>query len=225
MLQKPVFKKIKVSNSYAIGGMIGAGKSTLSRALGEALGADVTFELNEHDELQNLLLKKLYEGDKTSAIAFQVYFFCSRFDNYKKGVEQNRLTVFDRTIFEDRLFAHQNMTEDPIMFGFYDSMWHDKTKELIYSVGVPKLYVILDLNWETFKDRILHRGRTSEVENFSKNEAYFKSLHKVYKDYLIKTCEVFGIDHIVVDAGIPTEQQLKIVIKKIKEMEESEEKQ
>lgn len=222
MLSKSIFKKVKVSNSYAIGGMIGAGKSTLARALGEAINADITFELNENDELQNLLLKKLYEGDKTSAIAFQVYFFCARFDNYKKGVAQNKITVFDRTIFEDRLFAHQNMTEDPIMFGFYDSMWHDKTKELIYSVGVPKLYVILDLEWETFKDRILHRGRASEVNNFSKNEAYFKSLHKVYKDYLVKTCEIFGIDYIVIDANLATEEQLKIVTKKIKEMNEEE---
>ena len=81
-----------------------------------------TSKLNENDELQNLLLKRLYEGDETSAIAFQVYFFCSRFDNYRKGVLNHNLSVFDRTIFEDRLFAHQNMTTDPIMFGFYDSM-------------------------------------------------------------------------------------------------------
>ena len=131
------FQRIKVANAIAIGGMIGAGKSTLTRELGKKLNADVIFELNENDELQNLLLKRLYEGDETSAIAFQVYFFCSRFDNYRKGVLNHNLSVFDRTIFEDRLFAHQNMTTDPIMFGFYDSMWHEKTKELIYSVGVP----------------------------------------------------------------------------------------
>lgn len=209
------FQRIKVANSFAIGGMIGAGKSTLSRALGEVLNADVIYELKEDDELQNILLKKLYEGDKTSAIAFQVYFFCARFDNYKYGVENNNISVFDRTIFEDRLFAHQNMTSDPITFGFYDSMWHDKTKELIYSVGVPKLYVILDLKWEDFKDRIFRRGRKSEVENFSKNEAYFKSIHSVYKDYLVDVCRVYGINYIVVDAALSTEQQVKMIMKKI----------
>ena len=80
---KNQFQKIRVSNNYAIGGMIGAGKSTLSRALAKEIDADIVFELNEKDELQNLLLKKLYEGDKTSAIAFQVYFFCSGFDIHK----------------------------------------------------------------------------------------------------------------------------------------------
>lgn len=209
------FQKIKVANAFAIGGMIGAGKSTLSRALGDALNADVVYELKEDDELQNILLKKLYEGDKTSAIAFQVYFFCARFDNYKAGVANSNISVFDRTIFEDRLFAHQNMTADPITFGFYDSMWHDKTKELIYSVGVPKLYVVLDLKWEDFKDRIFRRGRKSEVDNFSKNEMYFKSIHSIYKDYLINVCEVYGINYIVVDASLPTEQQIKLILKKI----------
>ena len=80
---KNQFQKIRVSNNYTIGVMIGAGKSTLSRALAKEIDADIVFELNEKDELQNLLLKKLYEGDKTSTIAFQVYFFCSGFDIHK----------------------------------------------------------------------------------------------------------------------------------------------
>ena len=63
--------------------MIGAGKATLSRALAKEIDADIVFEHNEKDEIQNLLLKKLYEGGDTSAIDFQVYCFCSRFDIYK----------------------------------------------------------------------------------------------------------------------------------------------
>ena len=213
---KSNFQRIKVGNAIAIGGMIGAGKSTLSKALGQKLEASVVYELNENDELQNLLLKKLYEGDKTSAIAFQVYFFCSRFDNYCNGVNNNRISVFDRTIFEDRLFAHQNMTSDPIMFGFYDSMWHDKTKELIYSVGVPKLYIILDIKWEDFKKRLFERGRKSETDNFDQNEPYFRSVHRIYTEYLVNVCQVYGINHIVLDATIPTEKQVEMIMAKIK---------
>ena len=213
---KSNFQRIKVGNAIAIGGMIGAGKSTLSRALGQKLEASVVYELNENDELQNLLLKKLYEGDKTSAIAFQVYFFCSRFDNYCNGVNNNRISVFDRTIFEDRLFAHQNMTSDPIMFGFYDSMWHDKTKELIYSVGVPKLYIILDIKWEDFKKRLFERGRKSETDNFDQNEPYFRSVHRIYTEYLVNVCQVYGINHIVLDATIPTDTQVEMIMAKIK---------
>ena len=215
--QKDNFQATKIANSLAIGGMIGAGKSTLSRALGQKLEASVVYELNENDELQNLLLKKLYEGDKTSAIAFQVYFFCSRFDNYCNGVNNNRISVFDRTIFEDRLFAHQNMTSDPIMFGFYDSMWHDKTKELIYSVGVPKLYIILDIKWEDFKKRLFERGRKSETDNFDQNESYFKAIHDGYTDYLVKICKIYQINYMILDATIPTEKQVEMIMAKIKQ--------
>ncbi|MGL5521936.1 MAG: deoxynucleoside kinase [Metamycoplasmataceae bacterium] len=212
---KSEFHKIRISNSFAIGGMIGAGKSTLSRALGEEFKAATVFELDEKDELQNILLKKLYEGDKTSAIAFQVYFFCSRFDKYKEANGNNQLTIFDRTIFEDRLFAHQNMTADPILFGFYDSMWHDKVKELIYSIGIPKLYVILDLQWEHFKERILKRGRASEIDNFDANEPYFRSLWRNYTKYLIEVCSVYGINYLVLDANLPTKEQIKLIKEKI----------
>ena len=75
---KNQFQKIRVTNSYAIGGRIGAGKSTLSRELPKEINADLVFEHNQQDEIQNLLLKKLYEGGETSAIDFQVYCFSSR---------------------------------------------------------------------------------------------------------------------------------------------------
>ena len=32
------------------------------------------------------------------------------------------LILFDRTIFEDRLFAHQNMLDRPIQFTYYDQL-------------------------------------------------------------------------------------------------------
>ena len=90
---KNQFQRIRVSNNYTIGGMVGAGKSTLSRALAKEIDADIVFELNEKDEIQNLLLKKLYEGGETSAIDFQVYCFCSRFDNYK-NLTLNQFLMF-----------------------------------------------------------------------------------------------------------------------------------
>ena len=213
---KSNFQRIKVGNAIAIGGMIGAGKSTLSRALGQKLEASVVYELNENDELQNLLLKKLYEGDKTSAIAFQVYFFWNRFENYKLQSKSKKPSVFDRTIFEDRLFAYQNMIKDPVVFKFYEGIWNEKAKEMIYSVGVPKLYIILDIKWEDFKKRLFERGRKSETDNFDQNEPYFRSVHRIYTEYLVNVCQVYGINHIVLDATIPTEKQVEMIMAKIK---------
>ena len=216
-LKSANFQKVRVANAISVGGMIGAGKTTLSGALGKALNANVVYELSENDELQDALLKRLYKGDEVSAAAFQIYFFCMRFNKYKENIKNSNLSIFDRTIFEDRLFAHQNMTADPIMFGYYDAMWHEKTKELVYSVGVPKLYIILDLKWKEFKDKIFKRGRACEIDNFSENESYFKSLQSVYVKYLRKTCQIYGINHIVVDSEIPTDKQVKKIIEKIKD--------
>ena len=212
------YQPIKVTNAFAIGGMIGAGKSTLSRALGNALDAAVVYELKEDDHLQDLLLKKMYEGDKVSAITFQVYFFCNRFENYKLKSSANKLHVFDRTIFEDRLFAYQNMIDNPVVFKFYEGIWQEKAKQLIYSVGVPKLYIILDIKWDDFKKRLFERGRKSETDNFDENEMYFKAIHDGYTDYLVKICQTYDINYIIIDANIPTDKQVEIIIDKSKEL-------
>ena len=215
--QKDNFQTTKIANSLAIGGMIGAGKSTLSRALGDYLNIPVVYELKENDSLQDLLIQKMYEGNTVGAITFQVYFFWNRFENYKLQSKSEKPSVFDRTIFEDRLFAYQNMIKDPVVFKFYEGIWNEKAKEMIYSVGVPKLYIILDIKWEDFKKRLFERGRKSETDNFDQNEAYFRAIHDGYTDYLVKICKIYQINYMILDATIPTDKQVEMIMAKIKQ--------
>lgn len=121
-MKKTEFKQIKVSNIIAVGGMIAAGKTTLVEALSKELSCDILYELDDNDEIQNALLKGLYEKQDIAPSVFQLYFFLRRFENYKKASKKNELVIVDRTVFEDRLFAHQNMSADPITFTFYDNM-------------------------------------------------------------------------------------------------------
>lgn len=207
-LKKIEFKRIKVANIIAIGGMIAAGKTTLTEALSKELNCDILYELDENDEIQKALLKGLYEKQDIAPSVFQLYFFLRRFENYKKASQNSKFVIVDRTVFEDRLFAHQNMSADPITFAFYDNMWKDKINELIYSIGLPRLYVILDLDWDTFKERLFKRNRKVETDNFNINEQYFKTLQSIYVDFLKQTCETFGIDYLVLDAKLSTEEKI-----------------
>ncbi len=213
------FKKIKVANIIAVGGMIAAGKTTLVNELSKELKCDVLYELDDNDEIQKALLKGLYEKQDIAPSVFQLYFFLRRFENYKKAAANNNYVIVDRTVFEDRLFAHQNMSADPITFTFYDNMWRDKINELVYSIGLPKLYVIIKVDWDTFKERLFKRDRKVETDNFEQNEQYFKTLNNNYIDFLTQTCITFGIDHIVIDAKILTKEKIKIINEKLKELE------
>lgn len=213
------FKKIKVANIIAVGGMIAAGKTTLVDALSQKLNCNVLYELDDNDEIQKALLKGLYEKQDIAPSVFQLYFFLRRFENYKKAAKNDNYVIVDRTVFEDRLFAHQNMSADPITFTFYDNMWRDKINELVYSIGLPRLYVIIKVDWETFKERLFKRDRKVETDNFYQNEQYFKTLNDNYIDFLTQTCITFGIDYIILDAKIQTSDKIKQIIQKLDELD------
>lgn len=216
----PFLKKIKISNSIVIGGMIAFGKSRLSEAICEKLpNTKMIKELDDDDVLSNMLLAKMYERSNNTIFGsvFQLYFVLNRFQNYKANCNSEHLTVFDRSIFEDWIFAHENIIR-PSVFSYYDSLWKDISTELVYQHGVPKLYVILSGDWELFKERLFLRNRKSEIENYEKNEVYFKKLLSIYEEYMINVCKDFGIDYIVLDAKKPLEEKVNIVIDKINQI-------
>ena len=210
---KTEFKKIKQSNVIAIGGMIASGKTTLMHNLAKRLNCELIDEIDPNDEIQNVLLKALYEKKNEVAPAvFQLYFFLTRFENYKRATKDDSLFLVDRTVFEDRLFAHRNMAKDPVTFGFYDVLWTNKIHELIYSVGIPKLYIIIDIEWDLFKERLFERDRNIETDNYKINEDYFKNLWEGYTDYLVQICKTYGINYIVVSASDEQDAKLDKII-------------
>ncbi len=220
VIKKPVYRPLKVANCIAVGGMIAFGKSTLVQALSRRFpGARVVYELDEEDQLPNLLLSKMYDrsNDMLYGSLFQLYFVLNRFDNYKNNCNAEKLTIFDRSIFEDWLFAHENISR-PEIFDYYASMWKTICKELIYDYGIPKLYVILTGDWDLFTRRIYERNRACEVENFAKNETYFKRLHNLYPTYMVDVCRQYGIPYILVDANLELEEKVDLVEKKLEEV-------
>lgn len=214
-IPQPDYQKVKVANCIAVGGMIAFGKSTLVDALSNTFpNATPVQEMDENDQLTNMLLDLMYKrgDDDLYGPLFQTYFIITRFKRYKENCNSVNLNIFDRTVYEDWLFAKENITS-PSVFEFYDSLWNKFSKEIMYDVGVPKLYVILDGDWELFKERIYQRGRQSEIDNFEKNKEYFKHLLSKYKNYLVGICKNFGINYVVVNANLPTKKQVEIIKK------------
>jgi deoxyadenosine/deoxycytidine kinase len=87
---------------------------------------------------------------------------------------------------------------------------------MAYTTGLPKLYVILNMDFKVFKERVMKRGRKSEVEEFSKNLEYFKLLHNGYDEKMIELCKIFNIPYLIIDANMKTVDQIKLINKKIK---------
>ena len=97
----------------AIEGVIGAGKTTLAKKLGDVIGAKVVIEQFE----ENPFLKDFYKDPERYAFQTQIFFLLSR---YKQQQQLSQADLFHRFlvtdyIFEkDKIFAYLNLQDEEL---------------------------------------------------------------------------------------------------------------
>jgi len=217
------FKEQKQANCVAVGGMISSGKSTIVEQIVKRYGFEPIYELSDDpNDLMNILLDKMYQREVIAESVCQLQFLLHRFERYKNCLNvpgDTKPKVFDRTIFEDRLFAFHNMLQLPTVYEYYEKLWRDQVYELIYNVGTPKLYIILSISWERFMERLYKRNRAVEIQNFAKNETYFRLLHKGYIEYLTSVCAAYRIPFIVIETDdLTVEEEMAIIDAELKKI-------
>jgi len=158
--------------------MIGAGKSSLAKLLGEHLGSDVFFESVEDNPILPLFYTASEEEIQKYRYPFllQLYFLNTRFQSIKQAlVHENN--VLDRSIYEDWYFAKVNMELGRISeleFQIYEGLLDNMMEEL---KGLPKkapdLMIYLKGSFETIVKRIQQRGRGYELDE-SLLEYYYR---------------------------------------------------
>mgnify|MGYP000028726606 CR=1 FL=1 len=191
----------------AVGGMIASGKSTLVRQLAEEYSYDMMDEFSADDEVFNTLLGWLYEGKPDVEMLLQTYFLYKHYTTQLKFPDD---VVVDRHIIEHWLFAQENLKEKPTVKNMYNGMFH----QFMNHVTQPDLYIILDLDWDTFMERIKKRGRKQEIDNLDDNEKYFRQLLVMYKDKLEAQCKIYDIPYVVVDTTYLDDGKVLGIVKK-----------
>jgi deoxyadenosine/deoxycytidine kinase len=176
----------------AVGGMIASGKSTLTQEMARYFEMPLLEEFSKDDTVFNTLLTWLYEGKPNVEMLLQIYFLNQHWASQKA---LGHHIVVDRHIIEHWIFAQVNLKKHPEVLNMYNGLYH----QYMNSIDHPDLYIILDMNWSTFKKRIMKRGREQEIENFGRNEQYFKDLHETYVDKLISQCIIYDIPFYVLD--------------------------
>ncbi|WP_281251377.1 deoxynucleoside kinase [Lactococcus fujiensis] len=166
-----------------LAGTIGAGKSSLAKALGEHLGTEVFYEAVDN----NPVLDLYYEDPKKYAFLLQIYFLNKRFESIKMAYRQDN-NVLDRSIFEDELFLTLNYKNGNVTkteLDIYKDLLANMLEEL---EGMPKkrpdLLVYIDVSFETMLSRIAQRGRSFEqVESQPGLEEYYNQVHGEYPEW------------------------------------------
>jgi deoxyadenosine kinase len=159
-----------------IAGMIGAGKSTLARALGEHLDIDVYYEPVQ----DNAYLEDFYADTARYAFATQIYLLNRRFQQHQEIIWRGRPAVQDRTIYEDAIFARMLVDQ-----GLMDERDYDTYIALFRHMSNfmcrPHLIVYLDVPPSESRHRITSRGRT--FEQGIKIE-YLEALYEGYETFI-----------------------------------------
>jgi deoxyguanosine kinase len=172
----------------AVEGLIGAGKTTLTKRLAEARGARLVLE--EFDD--NPFLPRFYAEPERYAFAVELSFLAQRYHQLKRITEQDLfdpLTIADYSLGKSLVFASVTLNADEyaLFLDLYRIMYSDLPR--------PELIVYLHLPMHQVLQRIASRGRSYES---SIQIGYLEQLQQRYLDHLQKQS---GGRVLIVDLG------------------------
>ncbi len=160
----------------AVEGVIGAGKTSLTRKLKEKLNAELILEQFE----ANPFLEKFYSDRKRYAFQTQMFFLINRYKQQEQLNQENLFTeyiVSDYIFEKDRVFAYLNLSGDELKL--YESIF----PLLARSLRKPDLVVYLQSSVDRLMYNIKKRGRKVE-RNLTRN--YIEELSEAYNHFFFR---------------------------------------
>ena len=210
-----------------VGGMIGLGKSSVAKILGEHFNSEVFYESVDDNPILPLFYSESEEEIQKRRYPFllQLYFLNTRFKSIKEALIENN-NVLDRSIYEDWYFAKKNMELGRITeleMQIYEDLLENMMSELQeLPKKSPDIMIYLKGSFETVLQRINLRGREFEIDDSLKE--YYEFLWKDYDDWVqnhYKASDVLIVDMDILDVVNNENDRIKLlhmVEEKLKEV-------
>jgi deoxyguanosine kinase len=158
------------ANYIVIEGVIGVGKTSLAKLLGEEMDARVVLEEVE----ENPFLADFYRDPEHYAFQTQIFFLLSRYRQQLEFPQQDlfhRKTISDYLFDKDKIFAYINLNEKEL--SLYERLWTLLRRD----IPRPDVVIYLQANTETLMHRIRERGRPFEK---AISPEYIQRLNEAY---------------------------------------------
>jgi deoxyguanosine kinase len=157
----------------AIEGVIGVGKTTLTKLLSREYKTKMVLE----DIDGNPFLPQFYEEPERYAFTTQIFFLLSRYNELRNLTNRELFTrkiISDYTFDKDRIFAFINLEKREL--SLYEKIYNLLDKD----IAKPNLVIYLQANVDTLMERIRIRGRSYERKI---KEDYIRLLNHSYNEY------------------------------------------
>jgi len=160
----------------AIEGVIGAGKTSLAKRIGERLSAKFIFEQFDN----NPFLEKFYVDRKRFAFQTQMFFLINRFKQQQELHQEDLFSehlVCDYIFEKDRIFAYMNLSKDEL--NLYESIY----PLLARALRKPDLVIFL----QSSTDRLVYniKKRNRKIER-ALTRSYLEELSEAYNHYFFR---------------------------------------
>ena len=159
----------------AIEGVIGVGKTSLTKKLSDHFGGRILLE--QHEE--NPFLKDFYNNPRQFAFPVQLFFLLSRYRQQQEIPQRELfqdLLVTDYMFAKDRIFASLNLEDRELIL--YDKVALMLERDILR----PDLAIYLQSNTERLMSNIRKRNRNYEKTITSE---YIRSLNEGYNRFFL----------------------------------------
>lgn len=207
-----------------IGGMIGAGKTTITNILSEHLNFKPYHENVEGNDILPLFYTATPEEQELKRYPFllQLEFLHSRFEMIKQALRTDQNVIMDRSIYEDWYFSKINQEIGNISsleFKLYEKLLYNMLEELEeLPKKSPDLMIYLKISFEKTLERISKRGR--EFEQDEELYDYYYKLWKSYDDWVMNHYDhsnvlIIDMDKVDIENNMQDQEEfIELVISK-----------
>jgi deoxyadenosine/deoxycytidine kinase len=160
----------------AIEGVIGAGKTSLTRLLHKRMGGRLVLEKFE----ENPFLSRFYENPERYAFQTQIYFLLTRFKQLQQFTQRDMFDEYiiaDYIFEKDKIFAYLNLQDDELQ------LYNMLVASIERSLSRPDLTVYLQSSVDRLMSNIRDRSRDFE-SNISRK--YIADLNDAYNYFFFR---------------------------------------